>query len=46
MRINYFPSTDIVVLEFTDQRVHKSREIARDTHLDRDANGAEREGLS
>ncbi|MDY6990532.1 MAG: DUF2283 domain-containing protein [Thermodesulfobacteriota bacterium] len=39
MKIKYFPDTDTAHVEFTDEKVHETREISENIYVDLDQKG-------
>jgi uncharacterized protein YuzE len=39
MRIKYFPDTDTAYVEFTDEKVHETKEISENIYVDLDQKG-------
>jgi len=39
MKVKYFPDTDTAHVEFTDKKIHETREISENLYIDMDENG-------
>jgi len=39
MRIKYFPDTDTALIEFTDKKIHETKEITENIYIDLDVDG-------